>query len=47
MKIKIGKFHSNNYNKNNAIALVYENENAKVYSIKLLFKYYIILTLNN
>lgn len=37
---------STNYNKAKRIALVYENENAKIYSIQLLFKYYIVLTLD-
>lgn len=45
MKIKIGKF-TKTFNQKNTIALIYQNENANVYSIKIAFGYYVCLTFN-
>ena len=46
MIIKISKF-TKTFNQSKIFTLVYQNENAKVYSIKLPFRYFICLTLNN
>ena len=46
MTIKIAKF-AKSFNQQNTIDLIYQNENAKVYSVKLAFDYYVCLTLNN
>ena len=46
MTIKIAKF-SKAFSQTKIFTLVYQNENAKVYSIKLPFAYFICLTLNN
>lgn len=45
MTIKIGKF-ANTYIQDKTSRLVYQDENSKVYSIKLPFRNYICLTLN-
>ncbi len=46
MTIKIAKF-AKAFNQAKTFTLVYQNENAKVYSIKLPFGCFICLTLNN
>ena len=46
MKIKIGKF-AETFNQDKTFTLVYQNENSKVYSIKIPFGCFICLTLKN
>lgn len=46
MTIQIAKF-AKTFNQPKTFTLVYQNENAKIYSIKLPFGYFICLTLNN
>ena len=46
MTIKIGKF-AKTFNQDKIFTLVYQNEDVKVYSIKMPFRYFICLTLNN
>ena len=46
MRIEIAKF-AKTFSQAKTFTLVYQNENARVYSIKLPFKYFICLTLNN
>ena len=46
MIIKIGKF-AKAFNQDKTFTLVYQNEDAKVYCIKIPFRYFICLTLKN
>ena len=45
MTIKIAKF-AKTFNQSKTFTLVYQNQNTRVYSIKLPFRYFICLTLN-